>query len=82
MVVDDADPAGTWTLFALNLEYDPNSTTAVPGRKTLYDCRAEGREWTWAVDLLDGDEVIACTTGEVSDTGTVPQNVATCDLAE
>ncbi len=82
LVVDDADPAGSWTLFVLDLVHAPDTTGAVPGRETPHDCRSEGREWTWAVDLLDGDQVIACTTGEVSDSAAVPQNVATCDVAK
>jgi len=80
MVVDDADPAGTWTLFALDLEADLSEVSPIPGRITAHDCRREGSGWTWALDLLDGDTVVACVTGTVADTGVVPENVATCDV--
>lgn len=80
LVVDDADPAGTWTLFTLDLEVDLSEVSPVPGRVTAHGCRGEGSGWTWALDLLDGEDVVACTAGQAADTGVFPENVATCDL--
>lgn len=78
MVVHEADPAGGWTLFRLDLAHEPGEASAVPGRLTPLDCRQEGLTWTWAVDLLVEDQVAACTAYVNDDTGPAPEQVATC----
>jgi hypothetical protein len=82
MVVQVADPGGTWTLFALELTVDITDPTTIPGRVSAHDCRNKGVDWTWAVDLLDDDRVVACAAWEATDTGAGPEQVATCDQAK
>ncbi|GEM_PF-3371544 len=78
--VQDADPGGSWTLFALDLQPDVDDAGATPGRISALDCRDEGVHWTWALDLLLDGVPVACTQGEVLDSGGVPEQVATCDV--
>ncbi len=82
MAVHDADPGGTWTLFQGELTVTETEPTLVPGVSSTHDCRRQGIEWTWALDLLEDGKVLACTAWEASDTGEGPQQVATCDPVE